>query len=81
MIATMVVNDLSDEYLSTVEAAAKLGCRRETVFRLVQAGEIPGSKVANRWLIPRTALEEFAKTYEARRGPRRKHTLKRRRHK
>ena len=67
----MVVPDLSKEYVSTVEAASILGCRRETVFRLVQAGELPATKLANRWLIPRRSLEEFAATYEPRRGPRR----------
>lgn len=69
----MVVNKISEEYVSTVEAALRLGCRRETVFRLVRAGDLPASKLANRWLIPRQALEEFATTYEARRGPRRRH--------
>lgn len=65
----MVVDDLSGRYVSTVEASRRLKCRRETVFRLVQAGKLPASKVANRWLIPREALEEFARTYVARPGP------------
>ena len=75
----MVVHDLRKEYVSTVEAASRLGCRRETVFRLVQSGELPATKLANRWLIPRRALEEFAATYEPRRGPRRKRGSKPRR--
>ncbi len=68
IITTMVVDDLAKQYASTVEASRCLKCRRETVFRLVQAGKLPASKVANRWLIPRQALEEFGRTYVARPG-------------
>ena len=31
--------------------------------QLCQSGRLPAVKIANRWLIPRDVLEEFAKTY------------------
>lgn len=64
----MVTEALLQDYVSTVQAAQRLGCRRETVFCLVRAGKLPAGKLANRWLIPLKALEEFAKTYVPRVG-------------
>ena len=55
-------------YLSSRQAALILGAKPITVSQLCQRGQLPAEKIANRWLIPRTELEEFAKTYKAQRG-------------
>lgn len=55
-------------YIGTKDAAARLGCRQETVFRLIHRGDLPGVMIANRWLIPSEVLEEFAKTYVSQKG-------------
>lgn len=57
-----------DTYLASVEAAKMLGITRLAVGRLIRQGKIPGEKIANRWLVPRAFVEEFAKTYVPRRG-------------
>jgi excisionase family DNA binding protein len=59
---------LNDNFVSSAEAAIVLGIHRFAIQRLLSRGQIPGEKIANRWLIPRDALEEFAKTYEGKRG-------------
>ena len=59
---------LSDSYLTSGEAARLLGTHAVSVSRLARQGRLPAEKVANRWLIPRALVEEFAKTYEGRRG-------------
>jgi len=59
---------LNDAYVSTGEAARVLSMHPLAVQRLIHGGRLPAEKIANRWLIPRKALEEFAKTYVPRRG-------------
>jgi excisionase family DNA binding protein len=50
-----------------------LGIHPLAIQKLIRQGRLPAEKVANRWLIPRAILEEFAKTYEGKRGrPRQK---------
>ncbi len=61
-------NELSSRYLTSREAAILLGAKHVTVSQLCQHGRLPSHKVANRWLIPRAALEEFAETYQPKRG-------------
>lgn len=64
---------LAEEYVTTGEAARILGIHPLAVSHICARGQLPGEKIANRWLIPRAFLEEFAKTYVPRRGrPRRK---------
>ena len=55
-------------YIGTKDAATRLRCRQETVFRLIHRGDLPGVMIANRWLIPSKDLEEFAKTYVPQKG-------------
>lgn len=50
------------------EAAHVLRASHVTVTRLCQQGRLSGVKIANRWLIPRGTLEEFAKGYTPKRG-------------
>ncbi len=55
-------------YFSATEAARMLGVGRPCVSRLAAAGKLPAVKVANRWLLPRLAIEEFSRTYEGKPG-------------
>ena len=65
-------DELTDRYVTSSEAAKVLGASHVTVSQLCQHGKIPALKIANRWLIPRDVLDEFAKNYAARPGrPRR----------
>ena len=59
---------LKDNYVSSSEAAKILGIHPFTIQKLLQDGRLPGEKIANRWLIPRTRVEEYAKTYVPRPG-------------
>ena len=62
------MGQLSTHYVGSDEAAKILGAKQITVAQLCQRGTIPAEKVANRWFIPREALEELAKTYVPKRG-------------
>ncbi len=65
--------DVDSAYMSSPQAARILGITGVGVAQLVRQGKIPAVKIANRWLIPRSFVEEFARTYEGKRGrPRRK---------
>ncbi len=59
-------------YVSSPQAAQMLGITGVGVAQLIRQGRIPAVKIANRWLIPRSFIEEFALTYEGRRGRPRK---------
>ncbi len=61
-----------DQYLTTIDAARRLGVHPETVKRLCRQGDIPASKLRNTWLIHEDALEVFASTYDPSRGRPRK---------
>ncbi|MBI4234321.1 MAG: helix-turn-helix domain-containing protein [Chloroflexi bacterium] len=70
---------LNDAYMSSGEAARVLRMHPLAIQRLILRGQLPGEKIANRWLIPRAAVEELAKTYVPKRGgPRRKRKYTRR---
>ena len=51
------------QFVSSSEAAKLLGAGHITVTQLCQSGRLPAVKIANRWLIRKDVLEEFAKTY------------------
>ena len=55
--------DLSDIYISSLEATKILGIHPMAIQKLFRDGKIRGVKIANRWLIRRDDLEEFAKSY------------------
>jgi excisionase family DNA binding protein len=66
-------HDVDAAYMSSPQAARILGITGVGVAQLVRQGKIPAVKIANRWLIPRAFVEEFARTYEGKRGrPRKK---------
>jgi len=75
-----MMQDLKDAYLTSRQAARILKIHQVAVAQLIRKGRIPAQKIANRWLIPRAFIEEFARTYVPRRGrPRRKRKYTRRR--
>ena len=59
---------LSEQYLSSSEAAHYLGIHPFAIHKLIGSGKISAEKVANRWLIRREQLEEFAESYVPMRG-------------
>ena len=69
--------NLSSTLASSAEAAKILGIHPLSIQRLIYSGALSAEKIANRWLIPRGELTEFAKTYNPNRGrrwPKRKYT-------
>jgi excisionase family DNA binding protein len=68
-----MTQDVNATYMSSPQAAKILRITYVGVAQLARQGKIPAVKIANRWLIPRAFVEEFAQTYEGRRGrPRKK---------
>ena len=61
-----------NDYVDVIEAATILNVHWETVKRLCREGQITAQKVHNKWLIHKDDLNLFAKTYNARRGKRKK---------
>ena len=59
---------MEDQFITSGEAAKLLGAKHITVTQLCQHGKLPAVKIANRWLIRREELMEFAKTYNPSRG-------------
>ena len=60
--------DLSSTVVSSSEAAAALGIHPFSIQKLIYSGALSAEKIANRWLISRDELMEFAKTYNPSRG-------------
>ncbi len=63
-----MTSDLEASYVTSGEAARILGVHPVAVGQMARKGRIPAVKMANRWFIPRAALEEFAKDYTPGRG-------------
>lgn len=62
-----------DNYADLLEAGSRLSIHPDSVRRLIRQGKIPAFKFANKWLIRKDELEQFALTYDPRPG--RKATL------
>ena len=62
------MNNLNREYVSSSHAAKRLGIHPLAIQKLIYRGTLPAEKIANRWIIPKDALEKLAKTYVPRRG-------------
>jgi excisionase family DNA binding protein len=60
--------NLVNTVVSTSEAANVLGIHPLSIQKLIYSGALPAEKIANRWLISRDELTEFAKTYNPSRG-------------
>ena len=64
---------LNEQFITTGEAAQILHIHPLAIQKLIYDGRLQAEKVAYRWLIPRKALEDFAKTYIPKQGrPRQK---------
>ena len=62
--------NLANTVVSSAEAAKVLGIHPLSIQKLIYSGALSAEKIANRWLIPRDELTEFAKTYNPSRGRR-----------
>ena len=60
--------NLNDTVISSSEAATVLGIHPLSIQKLIYSGALSAEKIANRWLIRRDELTEFAKTYNPNRG-------------
>ena len=67
------MEEVLDNYADIVEAGARLCIHPDSVRRLIRQGKIPAFKFANKWLIRKDELEQFALVYDPRPG--RKATL------
>lgn len=59
---------LKGSYISSPEAARILGIHPKAIHKLIQKGKIPAEKIADRWLISRKFIVEFAKSYRPKTG-------------
>jgi excisionase family DNA binding protein len=59
---------LTNTVVSTSEAANVLGIHPLSIQKLIYSGALSAEKIANRWLIQKDELAEFAKTYNPSRG-------------
>ena len=50
-------------YIPSSEAASMLGIHPMAIQKLLRERKLPAEKIANRWLLRRVDVEEFAKTY------------------
>ena len=57
-----------DHYLDADQASKLLGCHPETIKRHIRAGNLPASKIANKWFIEKAELHDFGSTYDCRVG-------------
>lgn len=60
--------NLSSTVVSSAEAAKILGIHPLAIQKLIYRDALSAEKIANRYLIPRDELVEFAKTYNPSRG-------------
>ena len=68
VLSRIMISQMEDQFITSGEAAKLLGAKHITVTQLCQHGKLPAVKIANRWLIPREELMEFARTYNPSRG-------------
>ena len=61
-----------DGYFNVIEASRRLRVHPETVKRLCRQGDLPAAKIHNTWLISGDILDNFAGTYDPKRGAKRK---------
>ena len=60
--------NLNSTVISSAEAAKILGIHPLSIQKLIYRGVLSADKIANRYLISRDELMEFAKTYNRNRG-------------
>jgi excisionase family DNA binding protein len=59
---------LSNTVISSAEAAKVLGIHPLSIQKLIYRGVLSADKIANRYLISKDELAEFAKTYNPNKG-------------
>ncbi|MFC1961783.1 helix-turn-helix domain-containing protein [Chloroflexota bacterium] len=64
--------ELWDDYFNVMEVGRRLKIHPETVKRLCRQGDLPATKIHNTWLIQKDILDNFAGTYNPRRGSRKR---------
>ena len=69
----MIVKPFFTDYQSVLEASRYLQVYPETIKRQCRSGLLRASKFGNAWLVPRSELDEFSRTYIPRRGARSKY--------
>ena len=57
------MSSMGSNYIPSGEAAKILGIHPMSIQHLCQDGKLTAEKFANRWMIRREDLDEFAKTY------------------
>jgi excisionase family DNA binding protein len=65
-------------FIPASEAARSLGISPKSLGRLVRQGRLSAVKIANRWLIDKTTLENFSQTYIGKKGRPKGYSPKRR---
>ena len=50
------------------EVSIKLGVRPRSISRLIRTGRISGFKLANRWLVEQSTIDNFSKNYVGKKG-------------
>ena len=60
--------EFEDRYFDAERAAKQLGCHPETVKRYIRAGDLPATKIANKWFIEAATLYQFGSSYDPRVG-------------
>ena len=59
---------VSASFMSSAEAAGKLGIKPEAASRLVKQGKLPGVKIGRSYVIPRESVDSFSIGYVPARG-------------
>lgn len=62
------MQDPFDTFVDVLDAGQRLNIHPESVRRLIRGGKLPARKYANKWLIRRDVLEQFAARYDGRPG-------------
>lgn len=57
-----------EDYLDLVQAAQVLGIHPQSLRRLIKAGNVPARMFAGKYLIEKSALNQFKTTYDPRPG-------------
>ncbi|MFW6098250.1 MAG: helix-turn-helix domain-containing protein [Chloroflexota bacterium] len=64
----MSKEDLLENYAGVDEVSERLNIHPESVRRLIRQGKLPAIKFANKWLVEKSTLEQFAGRYDPRPG-------------
>jgi excisionase family DNA binding protein len=72
LLSKVKIMPVWDNYVDVIEASRRLKVHPETVKRLCRQGDLPAHKIHNTWLINKDTLDNFAGTYNPRRGARKR---------